>query len=168
MSIMWIFCQISIYKNSIESTFIHQLWLPWRLPAEIRRVACCLIITTSSAAAIRPGLLGGSAYSAATAAVRAFSHGLNNELRGQGIRATVIIPGEVDTPILDGRPLPPPEEARQQMMKAEDIARCLHLAATLPHRTVIEELVVTATFPRDMTEELAAARTEGQPAVQSE
>ena len=121
------------------------------------------IITTSSVAAIRPGLLGGSPYSAAKAAVRNFSHGLNSELREYGIRATVIIPGEVDTPILEERPSPPDAEARQLMMQAEDVARCIHLAATLPQRTVIEELVVTPTIPRDMTAELKVARTMGKP-----
>ena len=55
------------------------------------------IITTSSMSALKPGVLGGSPYSAAKAASRAFSHGLNSELRDQGIRATAIIPAEVDT-----------------------------------------------------------------------
>ncbi|MCH2211504.1 MAG: SDR family oxidoreductase [Fuerstiella sp.] len=117
------------------------------------------IITTSSMAALRPGILGGAPYSAAKAAVRAFSHGLNSELRDQGIRATVIVPGEVDTPILMGRPAVPDEEARRTMMQPDDVARCIHLAATLPQRTVIEELVVMPLIPRDMSAEMEVART---------
>ena len=117
------------------------------------------IITTSSVAAINPGILGGSPYSSAKAAARAFSHGLNSELRNQGIRATVILPGEVDTPILNGRPSPPSDDARSTMMQAQDVARCIHLAATLPQRTVIEELIVTPTFQRDMSAEMEVART---------
>ena len=117
------------------------------------------VITTSSMAALRPGILGGAPYSAAKAAVRAFSHGLNSELRDRGIRATVIVPGEVDTPILMGRPSVPNEEARQTMMQAEDVARCIHLAATLPQRTVIEELIVMPSILRDMTAEMEVART---------
>jgi len=117
------------------------------------------IITTSSMSALRPGILGGSPYSAAKAAVRAFSHGLNSELRGEGIRATVIVPGEVDTPILQGRPSVPDADARQTMMQPEDVARCIHLAATLPQRTVIEELVVMPSILRDMAAEIAVAMT---------
>lgn len=117
------------------------------------------IITTSSMSALRPGILGGSPYSAAKAAVRAFSHGLNSELRSEGIRATVIVPGEVDTPILQARPSVPDADARQTMMQPEDVARCIHLAATLPQRTVIEELVVMPSILRDMATEIAVAMT---------
>ena len=117
------------------------------------------IITVSSMAALRPGILGGAPYSAAKAAVRAFSHSLNSELRDRGIRATVIVPGEVDTPILMGRPSVPDNEARQTMMQAEDVARCIHLAATLPQRTVIEELVVMPSILRDMSAEMEVALT---------
>lgn len=121
------------------------------------------IITTSSMSALRPGILGGSPYSAAKAAVRAFSHGLNSELRDRGIRATVIVPGEVDTPILKDRPSVPNAEARETMMQAEDVARCIHLAATLPQRTVIEELVVMPSILRDMSDEMAVALTKETP-----
>lgn len=117
------------------------------------------IITTSSMSALRPGILGGSPYSAAKAAVRAFSHALNSELRDRGIRATVIVPGEVDTPILVDRPSVPNAEARKTMMQPEDVARCIHLAATLPQRTVIEELVVMPSILRDMSAEMQVALT---------
>ena len=117
------------------------------------------IITTSSTAALKPGILGGAHYSAAKAAVRTFSHGLNSELRNQGIRATVIVPGEVDTPILEGRPAPPDAAARSTMMRPEDVARCIHLAATLPPRAVIEELVITPTYQRDMSAEMEVAQS---------
>lgn len=121
------------------------------------------IITTSSMAALKPGILGGAPYSAAKAASQNFSHGLNSELRGLGIRATAIIPAEVNTPILDGRPAPPDEEARTTMMQPEDVARCILLAASLPPRTVIEEIVVAPTIQRDMSAEIEVARNAGAP-----
>ncbi|APZ96828.1 SDR family oxidoreductase [Fuerstiella marisgermanici] len=121
------------------------------------------IITTSSMAALKPGVLGGSPYSAAKAASLNFSNGLNSELRASGIRATAIIPAEVNTPILDGRPAPPDDEARKIMMQPEDVARCIHLAATLPVRTVIEEIVVSPTIPRDMSAEMEIASKAGAP-----
>ena len=122
------------------------------------------IITTTSMAALKPGVLGGSPYSAAKAAALNFSNGLNSELRGDGIRATAIIPAEVNTPILDGRPAPPDAAARAIMMQPEDVAQCILLAATLPQRTVIEEIVVAPTIPRDMSAEMEVARNAGAPA----
>ena len=48
---------------------------------------------------------------------------IHNTLRNRGIRATTIMPAEVDTPILDDRPYPPDAKARATMMRAEDVAR---------------------------------------------
>ena len=91
--------------------------------------------------------------------------GLNSELRASGIRATTIIPGEVDTPILEGRPMPPSDEARGTMMRPEDVASAILLCATMPARTLVEEIVLTPTKPRDMEEELKVARTKGSEAA---
>ena len=62
--------------------------------------------------------LGGVAYSAAKAGVINFTKYLNNEFKNSGLRASVIIPGEVDTPILDQRPINPSPEARATMATA--------------------------------------------------
>lgn len=119
------------------------------------------IITTSSMAALTPGILGGAPYSAAKAASYNLMRGINSELRAEGIRATTILPGEVDTPILDGRPQPPSSEARATMMQPIDVARAIHLCATMPARTLIEEIVLTPAKPRDMSAELDVARNKG-------
>ena len=67
------------------------------------------IITVSSLAALNPNLLGGAAYGAAKAAVKNFMTFLHNTYRNQGIRATTILPGETNTPIMDNRARPPLE-----------------------------------------------------------
>ncbi len=67
-------------------------------------------MTVSSVAAIKPGLISGAPYGAAKAAGNNLMAYVNTVLRHQGIRATVIMPAEVDTPILDNRPLPPDAE----------------------------------------------------------
>ena len=121
------------------------------------------IITVSSLAALRPGLIGGAAYGAAKAGVLNLMRHVHNELRDKGIRATTIIPAEVDTPILDKRPSPPSAKARATMMQADDVARAILLCATLPPRTVIEEIVMSPTFTRDQSAELEIARTMGAP-----
>jgi NADP-dependent 3-hydroxy acid dehydrogenase YdfG len=120
------------------------------------------IITVSSLAALKPGLIGGAPYAAAKAAVRNLMGQIHTELRAQGIRATTVVPAEVDTPILDNRPLPPDARARATMMQAEDVARAILLCATLPARTVVEEIVMSPTIPRDQTADLEAARRQGE------
>ena len=121
------------------------------------------IVTVGSLAALKPGLIGGAAYGAAKAAVRNLMGHVHNTLRNQGIRATIIMPAEVDTPILDKRPLNPDAAARATMMQAEDVARVILLAVTLPPRTVIEEIVLSPTVLRDQTRDLTVAAAAGGP-----
>jgi NADP-dependent 3-hydroxy acid dehydrogenase YdfG len=147
----------SVFKINIDAVFrLTQACLPDMLSRNEGTV-----ITTSSMAALTPGIVGGAPYSAAKAASYNLMRGLNSELRASGIRATTIIPGEVDTPILEGRPKPPNEDARATMMQPEDIASAILLAATMPQRTLVEEIVLTPTQPRDMEDELKVARSKG-------
>ena len=121
------------------------------------------IITISSLAALRPGLIGGAPYGAAKAAVLNLMGHVHNVLRDKGIRATTIMPAEVDTPILDNRPLRPDAMARSTMMHADDVARAILLCATLPPRTVIETMVMSPTILRDQSVDIKVARDEGAP-----
>src|SRR5438477_8238673 len=121
------------------------------------------IVTVSSAAALRPGLIGGAPYGAAKAAVRNLMAHINSELRSQGIRATTIIPAEVDTPILGKRPVPPDAAARSTMMQPEDVASAILLCALMPGRIVVEEVVMSHTADRDRRAEIEAARRIGAP-----
>ncbi|UUU26620.1 SDR family oxidoreductase [Streptomyces sp. DSM 40750] len=121
------------------------------------------IITISSLAAVRPTLLGGAPYGAAKAGVRNFMTYLHNTFRNDLIRATCILPGEVNTPILDSRAAPPSEEKRAAMVQPEDVARAVLLCATLPQRTVVEELVIAPTLPRDSSADVETSRWIGAP-----
>jgi len=67
---------------------------------------------------------------------------INAEERGNGIRACAILPGDIDTPLLDKRPAPPNAEARTKMLQPEDVADCVLLAVNLPDRAVVEELLI--------------------------
>jgi NADP-dependent 3-hydroxy acid dehydrogenase YdfG len=121
------------------------------------------IVTVSSVAALRPGLMSGAAYGAAKAGVQALMRFVHATYRQQGIRATTILPAEVDTPILERRPLPPDAAARATMMKPEDVAAAILLCVTLPPRTVIEEIVMSPTILRDHSQDLERARRIGEP-----
>ncbi|WP_326574193.1 SDR family oxidoreductase [Streptomyces sp. NBC_00481] len=122
------------------------------------------IITISSLAALRPTLLGGAPYGAAKAGVRNFMTYLHHTFRNDLVRATCILPGEVNTPILDSRAAPPSEERRAVMVQPEDVARAVLLCATLPPRTVVEELVIAPTLVRDTSADVEASRWTGAPA----
>jgi NADP-dependent 3-hydroxy acid dehydrogenase YdfG len=122
------------------------------------------IVTVASMAALNPSLVGGVAYGAAKAAELAMMRGINSELRQQGIRACTIIPGEVNTPVLDNRPAPPDEAARATMMQAEDVAATILLCAAMPQRTLIEQIVMMPTLTRDRSAEMAVAAKAGGPA----
>lgn len=67
---------------------------------------------------------------------------INAEERSRGIRASALFPGDIDTPLLDRRPVVPDAAARARMMQPEDIAECVMLCVNLPARTVIEEMLV--------------------------
>jgi NADP-dependent 3-hydroxy acid dehydrogenase YdfG len=123
------------------------------------------IVTVSSMAALKPGLIGGAPYGAAKAAARNLMGHVHNVLRDKGIRATTIMPAEVDTPILDKRPHVPDAKARATMMMPEDVARAILLCVTLPARTVIEEIIMSPTIQRDTSADIATAREARSPAV---
>ena len=125
------------------------------------------VITVSSMAALNPGLLGGAPYSAAKAASLNLMREINAELRNRGIRACTIIPAEVDTPILNRRPLPPGEKERATMMRPEDVAAAIMLCATMPARTLVEQIVMMPTRQRDVTKDIEAARRAGAPSAEA-
>ena len=116
------------------------------------------IVTVSSMAAITPGLMGGIPYSSAKAAVAAMMTAMRQELREYGIRSCTIYPAEVDTPILDNRPLPPDAKARSTMMQPEDIAEAILLCMRMPQRTIVQDLVVSPTIMRDVSEDIKIAK----------
>jgi len=121
------------------------------------------IITVGSVAALRPGLIGGAPYGAAKAAVLNLMGHVHTVLRDKGIRATTVMPAEVDTPILDNRPLPPDAAARATMMQPEDVAAAILMCVTLPARTVVEEIILSPTRTRDQSRDLEVSRNLGAP-----
>ena len=84
----------------------------------------------------------GPAYVMSKFGLAGLTQAINAEERACGVRACAIFPGDIDTPLLDKRPAPPPPEARARMMRAEDIAECVLLALNLPARAVVEEILI--------------------------
>ncbi|MBT4223978.1 MAG: SDR family oxidoreductase [Opitutae bacterium] len=105
-----------------------------------------LIINISSVAGKRAAPLGGVAYNASKFAMTALGTTLAEEVRDAGVRITSIFPGEVNTPILDNRPEPPPETHRKRILQPEDVAAATLMVAKLPARAHIPELIIKPTI----------------------
>lgn len=121
------------------------------------------LVTVSSLAAVRPNLLGGAPYGAAKAAVRNLMGFMHATFRNHNIRSTTILPGEVNTPIMDTRVRPPSAAERAAMVGPDDVARAILLACTLPQGTTIEELVISPTLARDQGPDVEISRWLGAP-----
>jgi len=111
------------------------------LPA-MRRRASGTIVNIVSDAGLRANAKAGVAYVVSKFGMAGLTQSINAEERGNGIRACAIYPGDIDTEILERRPVPPSPEARAAMLQAEDVAHCVLLAITLPPRAIVEELVI--------------------------
>ena len=107
-----------------------------------------LIINIASWAGLYPSVLTGPAYNATKRAVIALSESINMEECGNGIRATSILPGEVATPILEKRPVPPSKEERARMAQPEDLGAAILLVASMPARSCVNELILSPTWNR--------------------
>ncbi len=84
----------------------------------------------------------GSAYQAAKAGLLAFGRAAGFEEHAGGMRFTTVLPGVVDTPILDRRPAPPSSELRAHMLQPEDVAAACLFAVSLPPRAHVPELTI--------------------------
>jgi|APSaa5957512622_1039677.scaffolds.fasta_scaffold04101_5 NAD(P)-dependent dehydrogenase (short-subunit alcohol dehydrogenase family) len=102
-----------------------------------------LIINVASIAGLRAGKVAGAAYAASKHGLVSLNHSLNEEEKENGIRACVICPGEVETPILDKRPVPVSAEHRACILQPEDVAAAALFVASLPPRVCVAELVIT-------------------------
>ena len=102
-----------------------------------------LVIQICSIAGVRASVLGGAGYSASKFGQAALGLTLGREERLHGIKSSVIYPGEVNTPILDQRPVPVPPERRAAILQPEDVAAAVRFLAELPARATVPELVIT-------------------------
>jgi NADP-dependent 3-hydroxy acid dehydrogenase YdfG len=102
-----------------------------------------LVIQIASISGKRASVLGGIGYSASKFGQAALGLTLGREERVHGIKSTVIYPGEVNTPILDARPVPVPPERKAAILQPEDVAAAVRFIVELPRRASVPELVMT-------------------------
>jgi NAD(P)-dependent dehydrogenase (short-subunit alcohol dehydrogenase family) len=87
--------------------------------------------------------LAGPAYVAAKHGAVAMSHTINAEEFVNGIRSSVLCPGEVATPILDRRPIPVPQAERDLMIQPEHMADLIVYIAKLPPTICMNEVLIS-------------------------
>ena len=107
-----------------------------------------LVINVSSWAGRFETYITGPAYNASKHAMAALTLSLNDEECVNGIRACVIYPGEVATPILKNRPNPPSPEEIARMLLPEDLGRAIAFVAEMPPRVCVNEILITPTWNR--------------------
>lgn len=107
------------------------------LPA-LKRSAGHVLLTGSAAGRTT---IPGSMYSATKWAVTGIGYNLREELRGTGVRVTLIEPGMVDTPFFDE----PPEQA----LEDRDIANAVIYALNQPAHVDVNEILIRPTPLRD-------------------
>lgn len=109
-----------------------------------------VLIHTASMAGRLVSPMSGPGYTAAKHAVVAMSHGINAEECVNGIRSSVVLPGEVATPILDKRPNPVSAEDRAKMVQSADVGDLIRYIACLPPHVVLNEVWITPRHNRSL------------------
>jgi NAD(P)-dependent dehydrogenase (short-subunit alcohol dehydrogenase family) len=107
-----------------------------------------VMIHTSSWAGRFIGPISGPAYMAAKHGVVAMSHSINLEEGRNGIRSSVLCPGEVATPILRHRSPPEKPEDIARMLKSEDMGELIAFIARQPPHVCVNEVVISPTHNR--------------------
>ncbi|MDN7131614.1 SDR family oxidoreductase [Halomonas sp. MC140] len=95
------------------------------------------VVLTGSAAGRTT--IPGSMYSATKWAITGIGYNLREELRGTGMRVTLIEPGMVDTPFFDE----PPEYA----LEDRDVANAVIYALSQPAHVDVNEILIRPTLP---------------------
>jgi NADP-dependent 3-hydroxy acid dehydrogenase YdfG len=130
------------FIETINTNLVGPFLLVRAFLGEMKKKRSGYIVTIGSVAD-RTIYTGNAAYSAAKFGVRAIHEVLRAELRGTGVRATLISPAATNTDIWATVDVTDPAvEARSQrpMLDPDDVARAVMFAVTQPERVNIDEL----------------------------
>jgi len=90
----------------------------------------------------------GAAYNASKQGLAGLVDSLNYENGRYGVRACAIEPGEIATPILLTRPVPPSAQEMARMLRADDVAEAVGWVVGLPAHVCVNELLLSPTWNR--------------------
>ena len=114
----------------------------------MRRQQDGLIVNVSSMAGRRVSGIAGTAYTASKHGMNGLSLSVAAEEGGNGIRCTALMPGVVNTDILEKRAVSYSAEERARMVQPEDVAQAVRFLALLPSRSAVPEMQLVPTLPR--------------------
>ena len=117
------------------------------LPAMRAQKDGCIINVASWAGRIVSQMTG-PAYTATKTAVLALTHSFNMDECVNGLRACCLSPGEVATPIMKNRPVPPSAEVMARMLQPEDLGKTIAFIASMPPHVCMNEVLISPTWNR--------------------
>jgi NADP-dependent 3-hydroxy acid dehydrogenase YdfG len=112
------------------------------LPAMRERKSGSIINIASWAGRIVSQMTG-PAYTATKHAILALTHSFNMDECRNGLRACCLSPGEVATPIMKQRPVPPSEDVMSKMLQPEDVGRTIAFVANMPAHVCVNEILIS-------------------------
>ena len=89
--------------------------------------------------------VSGASYQAAKRGIIGLSHAIRVEERENGIRTCVIMPGLVESELLERRPVKPTPEMLAKAMQPVDVAEAVLAVAQFPPRVTIPEMMIVPT-----------------------
>jgi NADP-dependent 3-hydroxy acid dehydrogenase YdfG len=99
----------------------------------------------------------GPAYTATKHAILALTHSFNMDECRNGLRACCLSPGEVATPTMKNRPVPPSEEVMSRMLQPEDVGRTIAFVANMPPHVCVNEVLISPVANRAFLEAYSSA-----------
>ena len=135
------------FIGSITTNVIGPFLILHEFLAEMRKRGSGHVVTIGSMGdrTIYPG---NAAYSAGKFGIRAMHYVLRTDLRGTGVRASLISPSSVDTALWDNLDTESADSefpSRSEMLSPGDVARAVMFALTQPESVDVEELRLSRT-----------------------
>jgi NADP-dependent 3-hydroxy acid dehydrogenase YdfG len=132
---------IDAFRDLVESNLTAPFAFVQAFLPVMRQRASGHVVTIGSIAD-RVAFAGNAAYAASKFGLRALHEVLRTELKGSGVRASLVSPGPVDTPLWDA--VDPTARAghtpRAEMLPAEAVADAVHYVITAPDELNVDEL----------------------------
>jgi len=85
----------------------------------------------------------GPAYTATKHAILALTHSFNMDECRNGLRACCLSPGEVATPNMKQRPVPPSMDVMSKMLQPEDVGQTIAFVANMPPHVCVDEIPIS-------------------------
>lgn len=104
------------------------------------------VVNISSDSAYEPNLKAGVAYIMSKMGMAGLSRSINCEEGPNNVRSCVIYPGEINTPLLEKRPVVPDAGRLKDMLTSEDVASTILHVINLPQRAVLESIIMRPTI----------------------